>query len=145
MPNALVATMSDQAIPVYQIDARWKIVRANEAFCRTFRCTRSSLIGRDVRELLRADWRLDFRTYVTRALVGVGDLDVVLPLVAPCGEQGWFRHQLEPLMEDGLLAGYRASIQPQVVIKPAEPKRWWRPMAAHLVWDFEADQLARAS
>lgn len=149
MPNALAAAMSNQTIPVYQVDARWKIVRANDAFCRIFRCTEWSLIGRDVRDLLREDWRRDFRSYVVRALVGVGNVEVTLPLVAPCGEQGWFRHQLEPLMEDGLLAGYRASIQPQVATKRAEPKRaepkrWWRPTAARQVWDFEADQLATA-
>jgi len=139
--------MSDKSIPVYQIDARWKIVRASDAFCRTFHCTESSLIGRDVRELLREDWRLDFRTYVARALVGVGDLDVTLPMVAPCGEQGWFKHQLEPLMEDGRLAGYRASIQPQAVAKTLTAKRWWewRPVVAHQVWDFDAEQLAQAS
>lgn len=139
--------MGDNNIPVYQIDTRWTIVRANEAFCQTFHCTESSLIGRDVRELLRADWRLDFRTYVARALVGVGDLDVTLPLVAPCGEQGWFKHRLEPLMEDGRLAGYRASIQRHVAAAVATPKRWWtwRPVAAHQVWDFSENELAKAS
>lgn len=138
-------SMSDKTIPVYQIDTRWHIVRANDAFCRTLHCTESSLIGRDVRDLLREDWRLDFRTYVARALVGVGDLDLTLPLVAPCGEQGWFKHQLEPLIEDGLLAGYRASIQPHVVAKVPAPKRWWewRPVAVHQVWDFETERLAR--
>ena len=139
--------MSDKTIPYYQIDARWKIVRANEAFCRILHCTESTLVGRDVRELLREDWRLDFRTYVTRALVGVGDLDVTLPLVAPCGEQGWFRHQLEPLVEEGALTGYRASIKPHVVARTENAKRWWewRPSAFNQVWDFDADQLARAS
>ena len=53
--------MSDKTIPYYQIDARWKIVRANEAFCRILHCTESTLVGRDVRDLLREDWRLDFR------------------------------------------------------------------------------------
>lgn len=137
--------MSDQTIPVYEIDTRWKIVRANEAFCRTFRCTESSLIGSDVRELPREDWRLDFRSYVARALVGVGDVDLTLPLVAPCGALGWFRHHLEPLTEDGLLTGYRACVQPQVATKPAAPRHWWRPIAAHQVWDFEVEQLATAS
>ncbi len=136
----------EKTIPAYQIDARWKIVRANDAFCRTFRCTASSLIGRDVRELLREDWRLDFRTYVARALVGVGALDVTVPLVAPCGEQSWFEHKLEPLIEDGTLAGYRATIQPKAAKLADAPKRWWewRPVAAHPVWDFDAEQLARA-
>lgn len=139
--------MSDNTIPEYEIDTRWRIVRANDAFCRALRCTKSSLIGRDVRDLLRADWRLDFRTYVARALVGVGDLDVTLPLVAPCGEEGWFRHQLEPLMDDGMLAGYRASIQRHAPIKVEAPKHWWqwRPVIAHQVWDFDAEQLAKAS
>lgn len=138
--------MVDKSIPAYQIDTRWRIVRANDAFCRTLHCTESSLLGRDVRDLLRADWCLDFRAYVARALVGVGDPDVTLPLVAPCGKEGWFRHQLEPLMEDGLLAGYRASIQPQAVTGTATTKRWWqwRPTVAHLVWDFDAEQSAGA-
>lgn len=141
-----MAGMPDKTIPVYQIDARWQIVRANDAFCRALHCTESSLIGRDVRDLLREDWRLGFRTYVARALVGVGDLDATLPLVAPCGEQGWFRHQLEPLMEDGRLAGYRASIQPHSVAQVEAPKRWWqwRPATAHQVWDFDAEKFAQA-
>lgn len=145
MPNALLAGMSDETIPAYQIDARWRIVQANDAFCRTLHCTRSSLIGRDVRDLLRADWRIDFRAYVARALVGVGDLDVTLPLVAPCGKEGWFKHLLEPLMDEGLLAGYRATIHPlAVVAKAAESKRWWewRPVTAHQVWDFDAEPFA---
>lgn len=140
--------MSDTTIPAYQIDARWRIVQANDAFCRTLHCTESSLIGRDVRDLLRADWRLDFRTYVARALVGVGDLDATLPLVAPCGKEGWFKHLLEPQMDDGLLAGYRATIQPHAVqARAEESKRWWqwRPVAAHQVWDFDAEQFAKVS
>ena len=137
----------DKTIPTYQIDGRWRIARANDAFCRTFRCTELSLIGRDVRELLREDWRLDFRAYVARALVGVGDVEATLPLVAPCGERGWFKHHLEPLMENGMLAGYRASIQPKVVALADAPKRWWewRALAPRLVWDFDAEQLSRAS
>lgn len=136
----------EKTFPVYQIDERWRIVSANNGFCRALRCTESSLVGRDVRELLRDDWRLAFRSYVARALVGVGDLDVTVPLVAPCGEQHWFRHQLEPLIEDGLLTGYRATIQPQVVAT-ASPRRWWewRPVVAHQVWDFDAESLAPAN
>ncbi len=139
--------MFDKTIPAYQIDTHWRIVRANHAFCRALHCTELSLLGRDVRDLLRADWRRDFRTYVARALVGIGNLDVTLPLVAPCGKEGWFRHQLEPLLEDGMLAGYRASIQPQAVAAAAPPKNWWhwRPAVAHLVWNFDAEQFARAS
>jgi len=147
MPNALLVGMSDRT-PTYQIDARWRIVHANDAFCRTLQCTESSLLGRDARDLVRADWRADFRNYVARALVGVGDLDATLPLVAPCGKEGWFKHLLEPLSEDGQLAGYRASIQPHPVpAHIAGSKRWWqwRPAAAHLVWDFDEEQYAKAS
>ncbi len=140
-------SMSDHTLPVYQIDARWRIVSANDAFCRALHCTESSLIGRDARELLREDWRQDFRHYVARALVGVGDVEVTVPLVAPCGKHAWFRHELEPLMDEGLLAGYRGTIQPYTAAKAAEPKRWWtwRPAAPHNVWDFDAEQLAKAS
>jgi len=148
MPNALLVGMSDHTIPAYEIDSRWRIVKANDALCRTLQCTESSLIGRDVRDLLRADWRADFRNYVARALVGVGDLDVTLPLVAPCGKEGWFKHLLEPVSEDGHLAGYCATIQPHPVpANTAESKRWWqwRPVAAHLVWDFDDEQFAKAS
>ena len=132
--------------PVYEIDQRWKIVKANEAFCRAFRCTESGVIGRDVRDLLRDDWRLDFRACVARALVDV-ELDLTLPMVAPCGEHGWYKHSLEALMDQGVLAGYRATIQPHVVAAAEPVKRWWewRPTAAPRVWDFESDHLAQAS
>lgn len=105
--------------PRYQIDSKWTIVAANDEFCRVFRCAEAGLIGRDVRDLLRADWRMDFRTYVVRALVGVGNTDVTLPMVAPCGEHGWYKHSLEPLMEDGMLVGYRATVTPHVVQQAA--------------------------
>jgi len=139
--------MSDNTLAVYQIDARWQIVSANEAFCRTLQCTESSLIGRDARELLREDWRTDFRNYVARALVGVGDVEATVPLVAPCGKQAWFKHEIEPLVEAGMLEGYRASIQPHVVAKADTAKRWWewRPSAFNQVWDFDAEPFARAS
>lgn len=124
--------------PTYQIDSKWTIVAANDAFCRTFRCAESGLIGRDVRDLLRADWRLDFRTYVAQALVGVGDRDVTLPMVAPCGEHGWFKHSLEPLMDEGQLVGYRATVTPHVIHKAAAaPPRWWQFRTPHTVWDFD--------
>ena len=131
----------------YQIDQKWKIIRASEEFCRAFHCTERSMIGRDVRDLLRADWRLDFRTYVARALVGVGDCDVMLPMVAPCGEQGWFKHTLEPMMEDGVLIGYRAAIVPHIVRATAPAPRWWerRSQAPSQVWDFEPEPSPQAS
>jgi PAS domain S-box-containing protein len=139
--------MTDHTLPAYEIDARWQIVSANNAFCRTLQCTESSLIGRDARELVREDWRHDFRHYVARALVGVGDVDVTVPLVAPCGKEAWFKHELEPLMNDGLLAGYRATIRPHAGVKQEDSKHWWewRPVAARQVWDFDVEQLAHAS
>lgn len=141
--------MPDTTLAVYQIDARWRIVSASEQFCRTLHCTESSLIGRDARELLREDWRNDFRHYVTQALVGVGDMEVTVPLVAPCGKQAWFKHQIEPLIENGMREGYRASIRPHAIAKPTTTttKPWWewRPSTFNQVWDFDADQLAVAS
>jgi PAS domain-containing protein len=115
----------DASTPSYQVDSNWTIVHANHAFCRAFRCTEPGLIGRDVRDLLRDDWRLDFRTYVARAMVGVGEAVATLPMVAPCGTQGWYKHSLEPLMEDGLLTGYRASVTPHGVQQAAPETRWW--------------------
>ena len=127
-----------KSTPAYQIDSQCKIVRAHDEFCRAFRCTEQGLIGRDIRELLREDWRRDFRTYVARALVGVGQYEATLPMVAPCGESGWYKHALEPMLEDGLLAGYRATVTPHIVHEAA-PARWWdwRPASPKLVWDFD--------
>jgi PAS domain S-box-containing protein len=146
MARALVVGMLDHTLPAYEIDGHWQIVSANDAFCRIFQCTESSLRGRDVRELLRPDWRHDFRNYVARALVGVGSMEVSLPFVAPCGKQGWFKHTLEPLLDGGLLAGYRASLQPQAVARGKAARRWWdrRPAAFSRVWNADADQLAKA-
>ena len=134
----------------YQIDSNWLIVHANHEFCRLFQCTASELIGRDIRTLLREDWRLDFRAYVARALVGVGDHDATVPMVAPCGEAGWFKHSLEPMVEDGRLDGYRATITPHQARAAAPAKRWWnwRPVSPKMVWNFESQQtgsLAKAS
>lgn len=139
--------MPDTTLAVYQIDARWRIVSASEQFCRTLHCTESSLIGRDARELLREDLRKDFRHYVARALVGVGDVEMTVPLVAPCGKQAWFKHAIEPLMEHGMLDGYRASIRPHAVAQPATTRRWWewRPSTFNQVWDFDAEQFANAN
>lgn len=131
----------------YEINQRWQIVRASDAFCRAFRCTEAGLIGRDIRELVRCDWRLDFRTYVARALVGVGDGAATLPMVAPCGEEGWFKHTLEPLTEHGVLLGYRAIIVPHCVHAAAPAKRWWdwRIQAPRRVWELEDRPLAQVS
>lgn len=147
MSDASHLGMPDNTLAVYQFDAHWRIVSASEQFCRTLRCTESSLIGRDARELLREDWRNDFRHYVAQALVGVGDTEVAVPLVAPCGKQAWFKHEIAPLIANGMLEGYRASIRPQAVARPHASKPWWewRPSTFHQVWDFDADQLAVAS
>jgi len=50
-------------------------------------------------------------------------------------------------VEEGALTSYRASIQPHMVTKTERPRHWWewRPLAARQVWDFESDQVARAS
>ncbi|HWI17555.1 MAG TPA: PAS domain-containing protein [Vicinamibacterales bacterium] len=128
--------------PRYQIDSKWLIVEVNDAFCRAFRCSEAGLVGRDIRDLLRADWRLDFRTYVARALVGVGDLDVTLPMVAPCGEHGWYKHSLEPLMEGGQLRGYRAAVTPHVIKKADAPAKWWQMRSPRTVWNFESRTAA---
>lgn len=134
----------------YQIDSNWLIVHANYEFCRLFRCSEPELIGRDIRTLLREDWRLDLRAYVARALVGVGDHHATVPMVAPCGEAGWFKHSLEPMIEARRLVGYRATITPHQARAAAPAKRWWdwRPVSAKMVWNFESQQaesLAKAS
>ena len=131
--------------PAYQIDSKWRSVGANEAFCRAFRCSLQGLIGRDIRELLREDWRRDFRTYVAQALVGVGQFEATVPMVAPCGDSGWYRHALEPILEDGRIAGYRATVTPHIVNEPPPARRWWewRPASPKLVWDFDGRPLAK--
>jgi PAS domain S-box-containing protein len=133
----------------YQIDANWQIVRANDAFCRLLQCRELDLIGRDIRLLLREDWRLDFRTYVARALIGVGDYDATVPMVALSGESCWFKHSLRPIVESGLLTGYRATIEQHGVTAAAPAMRWWdwRPVSPRMVWDFELQPqpLAKAS
>lgn len=43
----------DRTAPAYEIDQYWKITKVNEAFCRQFKCSESSLIGRDIRDLVR--------------------------------------------------------------------------------------------
>lgn len=138
--------MENSLIPQYEVDARWNIVRANTAFCRLFRSTPAALVGRDVRELLRDDFATDFRRYVARVLVGLGDRDATFPMVAPCGEQAWLRHHIDQVFEDGTLSGYRASLQRLTAHATAAPKRWWhwRPVQAHQVWDVELDQAALA-
>jgi PAS domain S-box-containing protein len=139
----------DYSLAAYQIDSNWRIVRANDAFCRMFQCQQLELLGRDIRDLLREDWRLDFRTYVARALIGAGDYDATLPMLAPSGESAWFKHSLRPIVENGLLVGYRATVAPHGVTQAAPVMRWWdwRPVSPRMVWDFELQPqpLAKAS
>lgn len=134
----------DKSAPTYQIDERWRIAGVNAAFCREFKCTESGLIGRDIGDLMRADWRPDFRAHVSRALGGVGEQTITVPMIAPCGEQSWYTHQLEAIMDKGLLTGYRATIAPHA-IESGGPRRWfkWRPAAPRTVWNFETDQLSK--
>jgi PAS domain S-box-containing protein len=134
----------------YQIDSTWQIIQADFEFCRLLGCAESSLIGRDVRTLLREDWEIDFRTYVARALVGVGVLDTTVPMVAQSGEVIWFKHSLEPVMKDGRLHGYRATIAPHQARATVPAKGWWdwRPAPPKMVWNFESHQpesFAKAS
>jgi PAS domain S-box-containing protein len=122
---------------VYEVDRRGVIVNASDEFCRALRCTRMGLIGRDVSELLRPDFRPDFRMYVARALVGVGSAEIVVPVVAPCGEEGWFKHLLVPLSEEGRITGYRATVVPPPV--QTRSRRWWEwpTPEPRQVWNFE--------
>jgi hypothetical protein len=139
-PHAHQQSMRTPA--TYRINAKWTIVEASDEFCRLFRASESALVGRDIRDLLRADWRPDFRTYVARALVGVGNATVTVPFVAPCGKAGWFTHTLEPVMHDELLAGYRATLTPRAAHATSGSRRWWEWRRAssesHQVWNFEA-------
>ena len=138
--------MENQAAPAYEVDQQWKIVRVNDAFCKEFKCSESGLIGRDIRDLMRADWRPDFRSHVSRALVGVGEAAVGLPMVAPSGEQGWYTHQLEAIMRNGALNGYRATIAPHAG-DAAVGRRWfnWPAAAPRTVWNFEDEQVRKAT
>lgn len=139
--------MEQSRIPQYEVDARWRIVRVNDAFCRLFRGTEAGLIGRDVRELLRGDFRRDFVRYVARVLVGLGEVEATVPMVAPCGRQTWLKHRIEKVLEEATLIGYRASLQLQNAPAARPHRRWWTWRAAtpHLVWDTELDGLAKAS
>ena len=139
--------MRRQPTARYQVNAQWQIVEADTEFCRLFRGSRAALIGRDVRELLRQDWRLDFRRYVARALVGVGEPEAMVPMLAPCGQEVWCRHHLEAVIQDGFLAGFTATIVLRLSTVSTGPKRWWqwRGHAPHIVWDAELEPLARAS
>jgi hypothetical protein len=143
------------SIASYQVDKQFRIYRASEEFCRVFKCTEAGLIGRDIRELLRHDWHKDFRNYVSRALIGIGRCDSMVPMTAPCGDAAWYRHVIEPILEDGAIAGYRATVTPQVVKAVERPaRRWWQwktpslaAAAPKMVWDFDPQPqpIAKAS
>ena len=118
----------------------------NDEFRRIFRCTDETMIGRDVRDLLRVDWQLDFRTYVARALAGIGDFHATLPMAGPSGDEGWFKHTLVPIWEQGRLKGYRATLRPHVVqAAPVEHRQDPHPASPRMVWDFGDQPFARAS
>jgi PAS domain-containing protein len=122
---------------VYEVNRKGQIVYASDELCRGLRCTRMGLMGREVRDILRPDFRPDFRMYVARALVGVGNLEIAVPMVAPCGEEGWFKHTIEPLLEEGKIVGYRATVTPPP--RQAAKRRWWQWQAPEVraVWNFE--------
>jgi PAS domain S-box-containing protein len=123
---------------IYEVDRKGFIVDASDDFCCALRWARSGLVGRNVRELLRPDFRPDFRMYVARALAGSGSAEIVVPIVTPCGEEGWFKHLLEPLSVDGQIAGYRATVVPPPVRTKA--RRWWQwtTPEPRQVWNFES-------
>lgn len=122
----------------YEVNQSGRIVGASEEFCRALRCTRPVLMGRDVRDLLRPDFRASFRISVARAMAGAGDAAIMVPMVAPCGEQGWFKHAIEPIVEGGRILGYRAAVVPPPM-KQARRRRWWQRSTPEprLVWNFE--------
>lgn len=134
----LMARRMHSAGYVYEVDRTGIIIDATDELCRALRCTRASLIGRDVREVLRPDYRQDFRLYVARALAGAGSAETMVPMLAPSGDEGWFKHTIEPTVREGRITGYRA-----VVVPPnppaAKPRRWWQWPAAEPrpVWNFE--------
>ena len=120
----------------YQVDSKWRIVAANDEFCRALRVTAPSLIGRDVRELIRQDWQSDFSSYVAKALVGAGDASMTLPIVRPREEPAWFMHTLEVIKIAGAISGYRAWLVPHL---PQARRRFQRTQIdARPVWNFEA-------
>jgi PAS domain S-box-containing protein len=121
---------------VYEVNEKGRIVSASDEFCRALRCARPGLMGRDVRDLLRPDFRPDFRIYVARALVGIGSPEIMVPIVAPCGEAGWFKHAIEPIVDGGRIVGYRATVAPP---PSKHARRWWQwsTPETHQVWNFE--------
>lgn len=135
--------MTEPTPALYEIDSNWRIVRASDSFSRALRCTAQGLIGRDVRDLVRQDWRADFQSYVSKALVGVGEYDATVPLVAPCGQQGWFKHRLEPITEKGLLKGCRVTVMLQSERRRMLKLWWpWRKGTPQRVWDFDSGKMA---
>lgn len=120
----------------YHVDCAWRIVSANDEFCRAVRVPSASLVGRDVRDLVRHDWRSDFSSYVAKALVRAGDDTVTVPIVTPRAGETWFMHTLEAILDAGTVSGYRAWLVPH---EPTRPRPWyrWRRTHAHHVWNFE--------
>jgi PAS domain S-box-containing protein len=129
---------------VYEVNQKGRIVHVSDEFCRALRSTRPGLVGRDVRDLLRPDFRADFRIYVARALVGVGEAAIMVPMVTPGGEHGWFKHAIEPIVDGGRIMGYRASVVPPPM-QQARARRWWQwsTPEPRLVWNFETATKAR--
>jgi hypothetical protein len=121
----------------YQVDSNWRIVAANAEFCRALRTSEAGLIGRDVRDLIRSDWRSDFGSYVAKALVGAGDDTLTLPIVTPRAGETWFMHTLEAITDGGSITGYRAWLMSHIA---GQPRGWRRRRAStpHHVWNFDS-------
>ena len=100
----------------FHIDTNCRIQRANEALCRMLRCAEAGLIGRDVHDLVRQDWRDQYRPLLARARDGAAEANV--PIVAPCGLEGWFTHTLEALRQNGAVVGFRVTVVAQVADRP---------------------------
>jgi hypothetical protein len=80
------------------------------------RCAEAGLIGRDVHDLIRQEWRPHYGTLIERARDGRSEIAV--PLIAPCGLEGWFTHTMEPVREGGAITGYHATVVARTADEP---------------------------
>jgi len=112
--DCFVMDMSTEAS--YQIDTECRIVRASDAFCRLMRCAEAGLVGRDAHDLVRGEWRPNYGMLMARARDGASEIAV--PLIAPCGLEGWFIHTMEAVRQNGAITGYRATVVPRTAARP---------------------------
>jgi hypothetical protein len=116
MPHAPSAAMDLPSSATLQIDTDCRIQGASDAFCRMMRCAPGGIVGRDVHDLIREDWRRHYRTVVERAKHGTSEIAV--PLVAPCGLEGWFTHTMEPVWHNGAVTAFRITVVPRTSEEP---------------------------